>query len=132
MTGPMPERRIGHGHHDGFLHVLGRTDTMFISGGENIHPEEIEQALCALDGMQHAVVVPVADATFGHRPLAFVKMVGDVPARQALAARLEALLPRFKIPIAFYEWPDEAAAPGLKIDRTFFEKYAQGLFRAES
>ncbi len=117
---------------DGFLRVLGRTDTLFISGGENIHPEEIEQALCALDGMQHAVVVPVADATFGHRPLAFVKMAGGVPAREALAVRLEALLPRFKIPVAFYEWPDEAAAPGLKIDRAFFEKYAQRLYRAES
>lgn len=116
---------------EGFLRVLGRTDTLFISGGENIHPEEIEQALCALDEVRQAVVVPVEDAVFGQRPLAFVKMDGGVPERAALAARLEPRLPRFKIPIAFYEWPDDAPAPGMKIDRAFFATYAERVHRAE-
>ncbi len=109
---------------DGFLRVLGRIDTMFISGGENIHPEEIEQALCTLDGVQQAVVVPVADATFGQRPIAFVMTTGPLAPQADFAARLEALLPRFKIPLAFYAWPDEASSGGMKIDRAFFRKIA--------
>ena len=116
---------------DGFLRVLGRTDNMFISGGENIHPEEIEQALCTLDGVQQAVVVPVADASFGQRPIAFVKMTGRLPAREDFAAHLEALLPRFKIPLAFYAWPGETASPGMKINRAFFRRYAEQTHRAE-
>lgn len=116
---------------DGFLRVLGRTDNMFISGGENIHPEEIEQALCMLDGVQQAVVVPVADAAFGQRPIAFIKMTGRLPAREDIAARLEALLPRFKIPLAFYAWPGEAVSPGMKIDRAVFRRYAEQAYRAE-
>ncbi len=116
---------------DGFLRLLGRIDSLFISGGENIHPEEIEQALCSLDAVQQAVVVPVADATFGQRPVAFVKTAGGVPAREALAPRLEAMLPRFKIPVAFYAWPDDAPAPGMKIDRAFFAQLARRMHRAE-
>ena len=116
---------------DGFLRVLGRVDNMFISGGENIHPEEIEQVLCTLDGVQQAVVVPVADASFGQRPIAFVKMIGSLPAHEVFAVRLEALLARFKIPLAFYAWPGEAASPGMKIDRAFFRRYAEQMHRAE-
>ncbi len=114
---------------DGFLRLFGRIDSLFISGGENIHPEEIEQALCSLDAVQQAVVVPVADATFGQRPVAFVKTADG--AHEALAPRLEAMLPRFKIPVAFYAWPDDAPAPGMKIDRAFFAQLAQRMHRAE-
>src|SRR4029078_8642671 len=44
--------------HGGRLLVVGRTDRMFISGGENIHPEEIEHALLRIGGIAEAVVVP--------------------------------------------------------------------------
>ena len=114
---------------EGFLHLLGRIDSLFISGGENIHPEEIEQALCSLEAVQQAVVVPVADARFGQRPVAFVKTADG--AHEALAPRLEAMLPRFKIPVAFYAWPDDAPAPGMKIDRAFFAQLAQRVHRIE-
>ena len=116
---------------DDFLRVLGRTDNMFISGGENIHPEEIEQALCTLAGVQQAVVVPVADASFGQRPVAFVKMAGSLPGRDAFAAGLEGVLPRFKIPLAFYAWPVEAASRSMKVDRAFFRRYAAQRHQAE-
>ncbi|MEA3297634.1 MAG: o-succinylbenzoate--CoA ligase, partial [candidate division Zixibacteria bacterium] len=56
----------------GNLTVQGRRDNMFISGGENIHPEEIEQALCLLSDISEAVVVPCDDDQFGFRPVAFI------------------------------------------------------------
>ena len=58
---------------DGTLTVLGRKDNMFISGGENIQPEEIERHLCHIDGVVQAVVVPVKSEEFGARPVAFVQ-----------------------------------------------------------
>jgi o-succinylbenzoate---CoA ligase len=105
----------------GYLRVLGRKDNLFVSGGENIQPEEIEEALSALPGVEAAVVVPVDDPEFGQRPVAFVRMedgsTGD------LAPGLEKSLPRFKIPVAFYAWPEESG--GMKVNRASFRDRAR-------
>ena len=55
------------------LAVLGRKDSMFISGGENIHPEEIERVLFKSGMIREAAVVPVKDVEFGARPAAFLQ-----------------------------------------------------------
>ncbi len=114
---------------EGRVHVEGRAGNRFISGGENIQPEEIEAALHALTLVAEAVVVPVADAEFGARPVAFVRAEDGVEVPEAaLRARLEAVLPRFKIPVAFYPWPEDAPnESGLKPDRAFFRVRAQAL-----
>jgi O-succinylbenzoic acid--CoA ligase len=105
---------LGELDENGYLRVGGRIDNLFISGGENVQPEEIEEALCRLAGIGEAVVVPVPDEEFGTRPVAFVRM--DVGEPGDLARKLEPVLPRFKIPIAFHPWP-ENARPGMKVDR---------------
>ena len=56
-----------------YLIVTGRKDSMFISGGENIHPEEIELSLLQFPAIERAAVVAVKDPEFGQRPVAFVK-----------------------------------------------------------
>ena len=95
------------------LRVVGRKDNLFISGGENVQPEEVEAALGRLAGVHRAVVVPVADAEFGHRPVAFVEAEAWEP--EAWRSALGAALARFKIPVAFYPWPEEAQ-PGTPSD----------------
>ena len=55
------------------LKILGRKDSMFISGGENIHPEEIERVLFQSGMIEQALVVSVKDTEFGERPVAFLK-----------------------------------------------------------
>ncbi|USE34443.1 o-succinylbenzoate--CoA ligase [Endozoicomonas sp. SCSIO W0465] len=57
------------------LQVCGRMDNMLISGGENIHPEEIEQALLAIPEIVQAVVVSMTDPEYGQRPVAYVQTV---------------------------------------------------------
>jgi O-succinylbenzoic acid--CoA ligase len=89
----------------GCLTVLGRKDNMFISGGENIQPEEIEKALLAIKGVEQAVVVPKEDKEFGYRPVAFVKFHGQAIDPAHLTDILKKELPRFKIPDIFYPWP---------------------------
>ena len=108
---------------DGYLHVRGRKDNRFISGGENIQPEEIEEALCRLEGVEEAVVVPVPDAEFGFRPVAFVRPAAAEPEDLALA--LEQTLPRFKIPVSFHGWPEGDEA--MKVDRASFSERARRL-----
>jgi o-succinylbenzoate---CoA ligase len=106
---------LGAWTEDGDLRVLGRKDAMLISGGENIHPEEIERILLTMGGVQQAVVVGVADDEYGQRPVAFIER-DEAVSDQALQALCEEHLPRFKIPDAFYPWPAELAG-GLKADR---------------
>ncbi len=103
---------LGHLDADGLLHVAGRRDLLFISGGENVQPEEVERALAAC-GVAQSVVVPVPDRIFGQRPVAFVAP-GALAGVDALRAALADMLPRFKIPVAFFALPDLA---GLKPDR---------------
>ncbi|MCK4461645.1 MAG: o-succinylbenzoate--CoA ligase, partial [candidate division Zixibacteria bacterium] len=92
---------------DGYLSVVGRKDNMFISGGENIHPEEIETALCCLPDVEEAVVVPIGDEEFGQRPVAFVRFIeGAKLTRAEIFACLGRSLPRFKLPVRLYSWPD--------------------------
>jgi o-succinylbenzoate---CoA ligase len=98
---------------DGYLRVRGRIDNLFISGGENVQPEEIEEALCQLEGVDEAMVVPVPDEEFGARPVAYVRTDGGV---RDLSVELESVLPRFKIPITYHPWPEETPG-GMKVDR---------------
>ena len=119
-------RDLGEIDESGYLRVGGRMDNLFISGGENIQPEEIEEALCRLDGIDEAVVVPVLDEEFGARPVAFVRAAGRKP--EELAQELEPLLPRFKIPISFYPWPEEAPRD-MKADRAALGERARRLHR---
>ena len=67
---------LGHLDDAGRLIVTGRRDTMFISGGENIHPEEIEREILRFPGVLETIVVPVPDPEFGARPVAFLRMSG--------------------------------------------------------
>ncbi len=56
----------------GFYYFLGRTDDMFVSGGENIFPGEVEAVLETHPDIVQACVVPVDDAIKGTKPVAFV------------------------------------------------------------
>lgn len=118
------------GHFDGagYLHVTGRRDNMFISGGENIQPEEIEAALCVIAGVEEAIVVPVDDAEWGKRPVAFVRMgEGRGLDVAAIEASLRKALPGYKIPRTIHAWPVDLVQPGLKPALRDFERRAKDL-----
>lgn len=110
----------------GFLHVQGRTDHMFVSGGENIHPREIEAAFEALDGVERAIVVPVSDPEYGHRPVAFVRWEEG---RELLSweRQLSESLPRFKIPESIWPLPESIIREGMKVDREALQQRAHLL-----
>jgi long-chain acyl-CoA synthetase len=56
----------------GFYFFVGRTDDMFVSGGENIFPGEVEKMLETHPDVIQACVVPVEDDIKGTKPVAFV------------------------------------------------------------
>jgi O-succinylbenzoic acid--CoA ligase len=109
----------------GRLVVVGRKDNQFISGGENIQPEEIESALLYCPAIVRALVVPVPDAVYGQRPVAFVEAGSGDASEEAILGILAKRLPRFKFPMAFLPWPDEVSTGGLKPARRWFEEEAR-------
>jgi long-chain acyl-CoA synthetase len=57
---------------NGFYTFVGRRDDMFVSGGENIFPGDVEKMLERHPSIQQACVVPVVDDIKGTKPVAFV------------------------------------------------------------
>lgn len=101
-----------------YLKVIGRKDNMFTSGGENIQPEEIEQCLLEIHGVEDSLVVPIPHAEFGYRPIALIRYnerqkISDATLRKSLAN----ILPKFKIPDQFYQWPTINGEEERKLNR---------------
>ena len=68
---------------DGDLWVAGRVDDMIISGGENIHPVEVEEVLARHAGVKDVAVIGEPDERWGERVVAFVVPAG-APTADAL------------------------------------------------
>jgi fatty-acyl-CoA synthase len=71
-NGWLHTRDMGKCDEHGFVHLLGRTDEMIISGGFNIAPREVERAVEEVDAVAECVVVGVADERWGERVTAVV------------------------------------------------------------
>ncbi len=110
---------------EGELHVTGRTDNMFISGGENIHPEEIERTLCAIQGVRRAIVVPLRDQEFGFRPKAFIEAAAEAPDNRIIIETVCRRTGRLKTPVAITRISSWHLLPGTeKIDRGYYKRLA--------
>ena len=106
----------------GFLYIKGRSDTMFISGGENIYPEEIEAEMMKMEKISGATVIPVKDNRFGSRPVCFLKVKDEFCyTKNELTENLKKSLPSFKIPDRFFIYKN-LGTTGLKKDREYFAK----------
>lgn len=105
------------GEVDGELVVLGRADNMFISGGENIHCEEVEAALMSIPTVNVAMVLPVADKEFGARPIAFIDGYYHPADRDIFERELARTLEKYKWPIDYFSLPDTIMTQGIKLSR---------------
>ncbi len=119
-----PTKDLGRLTPSGDLEIIGRKDRQFISGGENIQPEEIEKALCAIPGIRQASVVPTHDAEFGKRPVAFIDDATESHTLQSIREALHSTLPSFKHPISIHAYPTDT---GLKPDLARLQEHLKSL-----
>ncbi len=90
---------IGHLDDAGRLFVDGREDDMIVSGGENVFPSEVEDALAAHPGIAEVAVVGVEDKRFGQRLKAYVvPATGPPVSPEELKQLVRARLAGFKVP----------------------------------
>ena len=92
----------------GFVTITGRASDMYISGGSNVYPREVEEALLTLPELQEAVVFGVPDAQWGEVGVAvLVQRPHHATAltQDAVLAHLEGRLAKYKWPRVVTFWP---------------------------
>ncbi len=72
VNGMMSSGDLGHLDEEGLLYIDGRDDSMIISGGENVFPDEIEELLQSHEAIAEAAAIGVQDDEFGQRLRVFV------------------------------------------------------------
>lgn len=96
---------LGHVDAEGFLYVTGRASDMYISGGSNVYPREIEEVLLRHPGVAEAAVVGVPDAKWGEVGLAVcVARSGIALDEAAVLGWLGSRLARYKVPKRLVVW----------------------------
>ncbi|WP_019613578.1 o-succinylbenzoate--CoA ligase [Psychromonas ossibalaenae] len=107
---------------DNTLQITGRKDRLFISGGENIQPEEIESLLLSFQGVRQAYIVAVEDPLFGQRPVAFIDWVNDHQQEEQLNNYIKNKLSAFKRPVHYFLLTQHN---GLKVSLKELQKTAE-------
>ncbi|MFC1563757.1 o-succinylbenzoate--CoA ligase [candidate division KSB1 bacterium] len=117
---------------EGYLRLTGRKDNMFISGGENIQPENIEREINKIEGIIDSVVVPVSDDEYGSIPVAFIRMEhkADIDEKEFKNV-LRNALPGLMIPVRFLPFPEENTGTGIKSGRKELTEIAEGIIKSE-
>ncbi len=90
---------LGIADEDGFITLVDRAKDMIISGGENVYPKEIENALYELEQVAECAVFGVPDDKWGEVPAAYVLLHPGAKLDEArIVAHCEQRLARFKRP----------------------------------
>jgi long-chain acyl-CoA synthetase len=107
---------IGVLDREGYLYIVDRLKDLIITGGENVYPREVEEALHATSGVLECAVVGLPDKEWGERVVAFVVPKPDKSiAPGDLKTSLKSRLASFKVPKEFIVARDLPKSPTGKI-----------------
>ncbi len=108
----------------GYLKITDRLKDMYISGGFNVYPAEIEQALARLEGVAESAVIGVPDSRMGEVGKAYVvRRPGSALTEDEVLAHATTVLANFKVP-RFVEFRDQLpySAAGKVLKRQLREE----------
>jgi acyl-CoA synthetase (AMP-forming)/AMP-acid ligase II len=96
---------LGHLDARGFLYVTGRASDMFISGGSNVYPREVEEAVLTHPDVAECAVVGLPHPRWGEAGVAAVVAKPGAPVtEEAVLAHLQDRLARYKQPLRVAVW----------------------------
>lgn len=98
QQGRIPTGDLGWIDEEGFLHLVGRADEIIITGGENVHPGEVEEVLNKSAMVAEACVFSLHDKEWGEKICAAIVPHGDVVDTRALTDFCREHLAGFKVP----------------------------------
>ena len=98
---------LGHIDARGFVYITGRASDMYISGGSNVYPREIEEALLLHPAVAEACVVGMPNDKWGETGVAVLVLQPGAQATEAeLLSHLDGRLAKYKWPRQFVFWPE--------------------------
>ena len=98
---------LGHLDAEGFLFITGRASDMYISGGSNVYPREIEEELLTHPDILEVAVLGVPDPVWGEMGVAVVVLRPErTMAEPDLLAWMEGRIARYKQPRRAFFWPE--------------------------
>lgn len=98
---------LGYVDENGFLFITGRASDMYISGGSNIYPREIEEKILQHPEISEVAVVGMPDPTWGEIGIAVcVRTAGSSLGEEEIAEYLTDRIARYKLPKRFLFWPE--------------------------
>lgn len=115
---------------DGSYSIRGRVKEMYKSGGYNVYPREVENAIEAHDAVEMAAVVSVPDPVWQEVGVAYVLPGAPVTA-EALAAHCRERLANYKLPKLFVIVDDLPLLPIGKVDKVTLKKRAADVYQPE-
>lgn len=121
---------LGHLDEEGFLYITGRASDMYISGGSNIYPREIEEKILTHPGIAEVAVLGVPDALWGEVGIGVCVMrEGHVLTEADIVAHLAGKVSRSKLPKQFFFWDALPKSGYGKVPKRLIkdELYARGL-----
>jgi fatty-acyl-CoA synthase len=97
---------LGHLDEEGFVYITGRASDMYISGGSNIYPREVEEKILTHPAIGEVAVLGVPDAFWGEVGIAVcvAREGAGAVSELELATFLAAKVPRYKMPKRFFFW----------------------------
>ncbi len=104
---------------DGFYYIVGRSKEMFISGGENVYPAEVENVLSDHEAVLEVAVIPTADERWGEVGHAYFMLRPgyDEPDVRDLIAFCRERLAAYKVPKAYHVVQDFPRTAAGKIQK---------------
>lgn len=115
---------LGHLDDEGFLFITGRASDMYISGGSNVYPREVEEKILTHPDISEVAVIGIPDPVWGEVGLAVcVAKSGVSPDGAAIINWLGNKMSRYKLPKRFVFWPE--------MPKSAYGKIAKKLIRDE-
>jgi acyl-CoA synthetase (AMP-forming)/AMP-acid ligase II len=109
---------LGRLDEHGYLTLVGRHVEMYIRGGYNVYPAEVERVLAEHPAVAQVAVVGEPDPVLGQRGVAFVVARGDVPTLDALRACVARVLADYKAPDALVVLDELPLTSMGKVDKS--------------
>jgi len=115
---------------DGYVHLVGRAKDLIISGGLNVYPKEIEDAIDALDGVIESAVFAIPHPDFGEAVAAAVTLQkNSTLTPDAIIAALRTQLAGFKTPKRVYVLDELPRNAMSKVQKAVLREKYRGEFQ---
>ncbi|WP_421859382.1 acyl-CoA synthetase [Oricola sp.] len=115
---------LGHMDAEGYVFITGRASDMYISGGSNIYPREIEEKMLLHPAVSEVAVFGLPDPKWGEIGVAVVSLAsGEAANPEEIEVFLRERIASYKVPRQFHVWDE--------IPKSGYGKMAKRLVRAE-